>query len=299
MRYATAVFSLLMGLAIAPLAHTASPFLLPDQFDIDSDTITLQSGITNDKFFVPSRHFATDFLITNPKHQASTAVAAANFKRFSMVEIAIPDTGTYRIQTQNSATTTTDYALIDGRWLRIRPAKKTPDSPKMTAAKPDDSKAPAKTEPAKVEPPRSIVLADVPATAERRSSTIQQRADTYVSKGVPTALLHQPESGFVVRPITHPNEVFAGDDLELLVLNDGQPVADLTLDVLLGANAFDRDAKREQPSVKTDANGKVKIHLERTGVYLIATRYPAMNRDLTVAPPSHVTQYGLTLEVAP
>lgn len=317
------------GLAVCGLmvssaasAHNASPFLLPDHFDLDSDSVTLQSAITVEKFFIPSRAFDSRFDIVAPDGQRSTLPAAVKFQRFSMVEIATPQQGTYQVTaTSSTASSSTgngvnassgnDYALIDGRWLRIRPAKKAPDAGKAvpteglksgvtsaTSAKTSDT---PKTNPDKPNPdkPRAIALADVPADAQRHRTNITQVAQTYVSKGAPSALNNTMPTGLWLKPLKHPNDLFAGDTLDVVALQDGKPLANLEIDVFLGAGPLQRDAKREQPSVSTDANGKASIRVEQAGVYLLATQYPPANADLSVKPPAQVTQYGLTLEVAP
>ncbi len=64
MRYLLGV-ALLSTLPTLGFAHTASPFLLPDAFDSKADSISLQSGITVEKFFSPSRNFKTNYQVTS------------------------------------------------------------------------------------------------------------------------------------------------------------------------------------------------------------------------------------------
>lgn len=301
-------FSLCCMWSGVAVAHSASPFLLPEMFDIDSDSITLQSAITVEKFFVPSRAFDSSFLVTMPDGSQTELPAAFKFQRFSMLELPTSQKGTYSIRTSNTATSNNDYALIDGRWLRIRPARiNKPETAKSDTIKAETSKAAPSNEIGNqtgkmsektAEKPRSVLLADVPADAERRSTRVLNVAETYVSKGAPSSTKTQL-SGLQLQTSAHPNELFRGETIEVTALYDGKPIPDLEIDVYLGASAQQKDAQREQPSVRTNAEGKAQITPSQAGLYLLATQYPTTGTDLTLPPPEQITLYGLTLEVSP
>ena len=45
-------------------AHSAAPYLLPEQFDIKNNSVSLQSAITIEKFYSPNRNYQTRFFGT-------------------------------------------------------------------------------------------------------------------------------------------------------------------------------------------------------------------------------------------
>jgi hypothetical protein len=293
---------LLLGLlpAIAS-AHTASPFLLPDQFDLKTDNVTVQSAITVEKFFVPNRNYASQFTLTTPDGKTSSIKPAADLKRFSLLDIDTPQDGTYRISSQQSTAQRSEsrYALIDGHWLRIRtPRPDRASTDQKTDQKPVTAEKQQKAAETK-QPPRFIAEDQVPKNTQTMISYTQQRADTYFSKSAPTPLTQPSGKGLELQLISHPNDTYAGDSFRLVALYDGQPIPNLELDVFKGASSYERDANREHPAVTTDAKGQAAIPFEKAGLYLITTRYPAENTDTTQPPASQVEVYGLTLEVAP
>lgn len=305
--FSTVAFAVLSGSA---MAHTASPFLLPEQFDTKSDTLSFQSAITVEKFFVASNNFKTSYQVTSPDGKNSPLEAAASLKKFNVAEVATPLDGTYRIRTENSVGNKTKYALVDGRWLRVRqprpqnamsPAPAQPQGDKPNDAKAGDAKAvdnKTGATPAANQPPRFITEDKVPANAKIMESDNTPIAETYVSKGKPTPVPVVSNKGLELKLLSHPNELYVGESLKAQVLMDGKPVPNLEVEVFKGASSFERNAKREQPHVTTNAQGQIDVKFAQSGIYLITTAYPAPNADNTQPPATQTYTYGLTVEVA-
>lgn len=291
-----AILALCSTLPHLALAHTASPYLLPEYFDSKADTVSVQSAITVEKFFVPSRNFSTSYVLTTPQGQQQAVEAAASLKRFNVAEFDTSTDGTYRIRTDKAVGNTSKYALIDGRWLRVRQPRPqmTPPAADNTAAKPAEQRPAAPAN----QPPRFIAEDKVPAGAKTMEVVNTPIAETYLSKGKPSAVPAPTGKGFELKLLVHPNELYAGDTLKAQILMDGKPVPNLEIDVFKGASGYDRNAKREQPHVKTDANGEVAIKFDQSGIYLITTAYPEAAADNSKPPVSQTYTYGLTLEVA-
>lgn len=148
--------ALLSALPVVGSAHTISPFILPEIFDTSaSQNVSFQSSLTLEKFFVPSINFKTSYLLTDPKGQQIKINPAAELKRFNVAEFDLPSEGTYRIRTDNALGNSSKYALIDGRWLRIRPVR--PQNANMQAPKPEQPKADVEKKPVTPpQPPRSV-----------------------------------------------------------------------------------------------------------------------------------------------
>ena len=286
--------TLLTSLPVLSHAHTMSPFLLPEVFDTKAaQSMSFQSAITVEKFFVAGNNFKTTYIVTEPDGQQKPINAAASLKRFNIAEFDLPKEGTYRIRTQDALGNSGKYALVDGRWLRVRPVRAPMQAP---AAKPVETASTQKS-PVNNQPPRVIAADQVPANAKTLEVANHFIAESYVTKGKPSALSAPSKKGFEFKLLTHPNELYAGDSLKAQVLVNGKPVPNLEIDVFKGASSYEPNAKREQPHVKTNAKGEVNIKLDQAGIYLITTSYPEANEDATQKPATENFTYGLTVEV--
>ena len=286
--------ALLTSLPVLSHAHTMSPFLLPEVFDTKAaQSISFQSAITVEKFFVAGNNFKTTYIVTEPDGQQKPINAAASLKRFNVAEFDLPQEGTYRIRTQDALGNSGKYALVDGRWLRVRPVRAPMQAP---AAKSVETASTQKV-PVNNQPPRVIAADQVPANANILEVTNYFIAESYVTKGKPSALSAPSKKGFEFKLLTHPNELYAGESLKAQVLMNGKPVPNLEIDVFKGASSYEPNAKREQPHVKTNAKGEVDIKLDQAGIYLITTSYPEANEDATQKPATENFTYGLTVEV--
>lgn len=290
--------ALLSALPVVGSAHTISPFILPEVFDTSaSQNVSFQSSLTLEKFFVPSINFKTSYLLTYPKGQQIKINPAAELKRFNVAEFDLPSEGTYRIRTDNALGNSSKYALIDGRWLRIRPVRQ--QNANMQAPKPEQPKADAEKKPVTPpQPPRSVSADQVPANAQILEVKNNIIAESFVTKGKPSPVPAITNKGFEVKFLTHPNELFAGESLKAQILLNGKAVPNLEVDVFKGASSYETSAQREQPHVKTNAKGEVEVKFEKPGIYLITTSYPEANPDNSKKPESEIFTYGLTVEVA-
>lgn len=290
--------ALLSALPVVSSAHTISPFILPEVFDTNaSQNISFQSALTLEKFFVPSFNFKTTYVITDPKGQDIKINPAAELKRFNIAEFDLPTDGTYRIRTENALGNSSKYALVDGRWLRVRPAR--PQNANAQAPKAEQPKAEVEKKVAVLaQPPRVISADQVPANTQTFETKNNIIAESFVTKAKPSPIPTVTNKGFEVKFVTHPNELFAGESLRGQILMNGKPVPNLEIDVFKGANAYETSASREQPHVKTNTKGEFEVKFEKTGIYLISTVYPEANPDNTKKPASEIYTYGLTVEVA-
>ena len=279
------------ALPVVSHAHTMSPYLLPEVFDTNSNNVSFQSGITIEKFFVPSMNFKTSYVLTDPAGKDTALQATANLKRFNVGEIDLGPEGTYRLRTQDAIGNSGKYALVDGRWLRVRPVR-----PNMNnAPKPEANKEAPK--PAVNQIPRMIAVDQVPANAQTLEVKNLLVAETYITKGKPSPISKVTNKGFEVKLNTHPNELYADDSLKAQVLYNGKAVPNLDIEIFKGASSYETNANREQPSVKTNKNGEFEVKFTQPGLYLITTSYPEANADNTKQPSSENITYSLSVEV--
>ncbi|MEC7120830.1 MAG: DUF4198 domain-containing protein [Pseudomonadota bacterium] len=293
LRHALTIASMLASATLLPNighAHTASPFLMPEQFDTKHDNITLQSGITVEKYYVPSRNYSSTFQYTRPDGTTESISKTADFQRFSVLEIDTPTDGTYHVQSAKTPSSQIKFVQVDGRWLRIRDQRPVATTSPNTAT----AATPSTT-------PRRFIFADeIKPDMPTHHVNVIQLAETYISKGAPTPLAKPTGKGFEIVPITHPNEVYASEAFEFLAQYDGKPLADLELEAYQGSGTYDQTSTKDLGHFKTDAQGKVSIPLNNiAGVYLISTQYPPVSRDNTQRPHDQIYLYGLTFQATP
>ena len=275
-------------------AHTMSPYLIPEVFDTKSNNVTFQSGITVEKFFVPTLNFKTKYLVTDPSGKEIPVEAAAALKRFNVGEFELPQEGTYRIRTQDAVSNNVQYAQVDGRWLRVRPARPTNTAAPAAAAAPTPAKA-ATGAPA--QPTRMITADQVPANAPRVDVVNRLIAESFITKNKPTSVPVPTKKGFELKFNTHPNQLFVGESLQAQVLYNGKAVPNLEVDVFKGASSYQPNANREKPAVKTNSKGEFDVKFDEAGIYLITAAYPEANPDNTQKPQPENITYSLTVEV--
>ncbi|AQR60402.1 ABC transporter permease [Brevundimonas sp. LM2] len=140
------------------------------------------------------------------------------------------------------------------------------------------------------------MAANVPADATEVSATLNSnRIETFVTLGAPndTALAPTGE-GIELVPVSHPNDLVAGEAARFKLLHDGAPAGDLEVTVARGGSRY-RD-NPEEMTVRTDADGIFTVTWPEAGLYWInaSVRSPAEGeRRATNA------QYSGVLEVLP
>ena len=137
---------------------------------------------------------------------------------------------------------------------------------------------------------------DVPAKAEDlKVSQTSSRMEVFVTSGAPTDEVLAPTGqGLELKPVTHPNDLFAGEAAELVFLFEGKPAADIEISVIPGGNRY-RDELGEIKA-KTDADGKVSMTWPEAGMYWLEAE---LTTDKGVSKPAtqRRASYSATLEV--
>ena len=92
------------------------------------------------------------------------------------------------------------------------------------------------------------------------------RVETFVTAGKPSAV--KPVGrGLELAPVTHPNDLYAGEAASFQMLLDGKPAADLDVTVVPGGARY-RD-KVGEIAVKTDKDGKFSVKWPQPGLYWV------------------------------
>lgn len=178
------------------LAHKA--WMMPSQTVIAGTNpwITVDAAVSNDLFYFNHVPLRTEGLvITAPDGSTAEAQNLATGKYRTVFDVELKQQGTYRIATVNK-----------GLMVRWEGADGKPAG--LRGAKPED------------------LATQVPKDAKNlQVSQSLGRIETFVTNGSPndTALKATGE-GLELVPVTHPNDLFAGEAAKFKMLVDGKPV---------------------------------------------------------------------------
>lgn len=140
------------------------------------------------------------------------------------------------------------------------------------------------------------MAANIPADAtDVVASRNNTRTETFVTLGEPNETALAPTGqGVELVPVTHPNDLVAGEAATFKLMRDGQPAADLDVTVARGGTRY-RD-NPEEMTVRTGADGTFSVTWPEPGLYWLnaAVRSAAQGEQLAAN-----AQYNGIVEVLP
>jgi uncharacterized GH25 family protein len=140
------------------------------------------------------------------------------------------------------------------------------------------------------------IAANVPAGATDVTVTrSDSRVETFVTLGAPTTDNLQPTGkGIELVPVSHPNDLVAGEAATFTLVRDGRPAADLDVTIARGGTRY-RD-NPEEITVRTGADGSFSVTWPEPGMYWVnaSVRTPASGDQ-----PAANAQYNGVMEVLP
>lgn len=253
-------------LAAAPaLAHKA--WLLPSSTVLSkAGWVTVDAAASNDLFHADHNPLRIESLvITAPDGSTLQPENASTGKFRTTFDVELKTPGTYRVGTLNEGLSAT--YMLGGETKRWR------------------GKAEA-------------FATEIPAGAtDVKAMQLLGRVETFATVGAPTTTVFKPSgNGIELVPVTHPNDLFAGEKATFKLMVDGAPTPNLKVAVVPGARRY-RDAEGEI-EVTTNADGEFDVTWPSPGMYWMevvsedakATVKPATQRRLS---------YVATLEVLP
>ncbi len=142
----------------------------------------------------------------------------------------------------------------------------------------------------------AAMAAAIPADATDVVATrSNSRTETFVTLGAPsTTALAPTGQGLELVPVTHPNDLVAGEAATFKLVRDGQPAADLEVTIARGGTRY-RD-NPEEMTVRTGADGSFTVTWPEPGMYWMnaSVRTPASGDRL-----AYTAQYNGVVEVLP
>ncbi len=250
-----------VALCAAAQAHTS--FMYPNAFiTTEGSQVTLQASFSEDPFVPEIAVLSDDYHVILPDGSRDDFKTLTKLRQLVVLESDLDTEGTYRFTTGVRMGRKSQKALVDGEWKPI--------------FGPD---------------------AEVPENAtEVITSQTETVADVYVTKGASTwDAVELPTGQLIIKPVTHPSEIYLGEGFEFQLLFNGEPLAGQSVEIKRQGGAY--ESPKYERHVESDAFGTVNLSFDTPGKYLIMTRHAADAPDGAETDERSYTT-SLTFEVA-
>lgn len=232
---AVAAAGLVLALPLAANAHRG--WIVPSFTVLSGDGawVTVDAAVSNELFYADHNPMRLDaVVVTAPDGSVDKIQNALTGKYRSTFDVQLAKPGTYKI---GSAVST-----VMASWTQDGQVKRFRGSPEDFARQ-------------------------VPAgAADLKTIKSFNRNETFVTRDAPTTTVFAPTGkGLELVPVTHPNDLVAGEAATFKFLLDGKPAADLEVTFAPGNSRY-----RATPGdfkVKTGADGAFKVTFPEAGMY--------------------------------
>ncbi len=262
--------ALSLSLPFAAQAHRV--WIVPAATVLSGDDpwVTFDAAVSNDIFHTDYHPLSTDNLQALGPDAQPVPLANAHSGRFrSVFDLQLATRGTYKVFMASHG--------LSASWTDNGERRGWPGRGQAF-----DPTAFSKAVPAKAE---NLVIT--------RSS---RRIETFVTSGAPTEdVLAVTGLGLELKPLSHPNDLFAEEPAEFQLLIDGKPAQGAEVTVLPEGMRYRNE--QEAIEVTTDAEGRFSVTWPRAGRYFLETGY----QDDRADPPATQRRgsYTATFEVLP
>ena len=250
--------------------------------------ITVDAAISNALYYPDHNPMRLDnIVITAPDGSTHKPQNPATGKYRSVFDVQLEQQGTYRIANVNGG--------VSARW----------DTPESLAAAKAAKDNPAPAAGGMGDTPRGGMLRN--ATAEDLATRIPKdatnvqvtegigRVETFATNGSPSEI-KATGKGLELVPVTHPNDLFAGEAATFRLVVDGKPVAGLEIEIIRGGTRY-RNAQ-EEIKATTDAKGEFSVTWPDAGMYWLETATTDSKTSVPQARQRRLSYVG-TFEVLP
>lgn len=263
--------ALVLCLPLSAQAHRG--WLLPSATVLSSDDawVTVDAAVSNGIFHADHAPMRVDaVVVTAPDGSQVEATNVSTGKFRTTFDVQLAQKGTYKIASASSGlmarweTESGERKMWPGRGEKADPAEFNKVVPKKA---------------------KNLEVAQT-----------SRRLETFVTSGSPTdSVLKPTQQGLELVPVTHPNDLFAGEAATFQFLMDGKPVAGVKVTLIPGGMRY-RDDQGEM-ELETDKKGQISITWPQAGMYWLNANY----RDEKAKKPATVRtgSYAATFEVLP
>jgi uncharacterized GH25 family protein len=267
MRLATRIALLTFSTCLPLASHAHKTWLLPSATVSTVDQwITVDAAVSNDLFYFNHVPLRLDSLaIIAPDGSKLQPQNAASGKYRNTFDVHLAQGGTYKL------------AVVSSGLFASYEENGAPKRWRGTAER---------------------FAAEVPAGAKNlQVSQSQGRIETFVTAGQPTQKNLQPTlAGLEMVPVTHPNDLYAGEAASFRFLLDGKPAAKLPVTVMAGGTRY-RDSPQEMTFTADDA-GEIEVTWPAPGMYWLEAEIQDQKASIKPASQRRAS-YVATFEVLP
>lgn len=233
-----------VALTLPMAAHAHRSWLLPSGtiYSAQQPWVSVDAAVSNDIFYYEHNAAGLDNLVViGPDGQPVEAQNQAKGRYRSMFDVKLDKQGTYRLALVNDTLIASFKVGTETKRLR------------GTA---------------------ESLAKDIPANAEDlRVSQSQNRVETFVTSGKPTTDALKPTGrGIELVPVTHPNDLVAGETATFRFLDNGKPAAGYNATVILAGLRYRSDLGEIR--METDTNGEIKVKWPAAGMYWVNVAPP-------------------------
>lgn len=239
-KFRTPIFAAaaLIALATPAAVEAHRMWMLPSATVVSGDDVwvTIDAAVSNDLFYFEHQPLRGDPVVIAPDGSQGAVENKATGRYRTTFDVHLTQKGTYKVAIINEG--------VFGSYMLNGERKMLPRG--TTTA---------------------TLASAIPAGAtEVRTSENLTRNEVFITSGAPTATVFKPGGkGIELVPVTHPNDLVAGETATFQFLLDGKPFGNQAVTVIPGGIRY-RD-KLNQMDLKTDAEGKVRITWPEPGMY--------------------------------
>lgn len=263
----------LLAALLIPAAHAHRAWIVPAATVLSSEDpwVTFDAAVSNDIFHADHAPMRLEGVkAIGPDGQEVPLQNPSVGKYRSVFDVNLKQKGTYKI-TSFSSGLRARWETEEGerRGWPARGAQATPES----------------------------FAKEVPKKAKNLEVSYgSRRMETFVTAGSPDNKVFAPTNqGLELVPVTHPNDLFAGEKAEFKFLIDGKPAVGAKVEIIPGGMRY----RNQQDSINTqaDKNGSVSVTWPKAGLYWMSVSY---EDDKAQKPAKKRTaSYVATFEVLP
>jgi uncharacterized GH25 family protein len=257
----------LAGVSFAASAHRG--WMLPSTGFVEKEEawVTIDGAVSEGLFefdHVPLR--MDGVTVTDPDGLTTPATGAVLGKVRSTLDLRLPKDGTYRIA-MVSNNVMGSYKL-NGEEKRFRGTEQS-------------------------------VAKDIPAGAtDVKKSSTHSRMETFVTANkLSTGALKPSGQGLELVPVTHPNDLRAGETAKFRFQLDGKPLANFPFSLVPAGVKF--RGTINEIRISTDAKGEASFTLPDPNRYWLSAKFPVEQAKGPGEPGSRRYAYSATFEILP